>query len=211
MRYTLITALALSLTLPAFTMEVQQFQNIFRDTRKAVSPMSGYVYFETINNTFKEAENKKEALLQLQLAITQLKANGIPNHILIYGKTADTIDLNDEALNRTFKNLITNHAKTLVELLNYYETLCKADILKVELALETKIGMCSDCSDSAKIIQNTQLPAIEAYWKNTHKNLDLMQLTDNERKFLELLVRKEPVPIEDFKEPIVAISAQGTK
>jgi hypothetical protein len=209
MKYALLLSiLTLSFPLPAHTMEVQEFHNIFIDTREAISPWCD-AYLTTINNTLKEAANKKEALLQLQLAIAARKADGVTNHILVYGKKASAIDLNDETLNRTFNDLMTNHAKTLVELLNYYETLCKADILRVQLALESRIGMCSD-SDPAKIIQNTQLYAIEAYWRNTHKNLDLMKMTDGGKKLLGLLVQKEPVPIEEFDSAIKQLGQEQT-
>ena len=207
MKRTLLLTFALSFAIPIYAMEVQQFQNIFKNTRKPVAPFSGNVYFQTINNTFAEARNKKEALLQLQLAITQLKTDGVPKHLLVYGRTADTINFESEALNRTFNNLITNYATTLLVLLNACEVQCKADIISVELALETRMGMCSDCSDAAKTAQNTQLETIEAYWRNTHKNLGLMKLTDGEKNVLELLVRKDPVPIEDFQEPMLAISS----
>jgi hypothetical protein len=206
------TLFALFCLYPAYGMEIQQFQNLFKDTRKPLNQWDlGNTYLKTINNIFQEARNKKEALIQLQASIAQRRADDILNHILIYGNKASTIRLNDETLQGTFNNLMTVHATTLLNVLNIYEALCKADILRIELALESRIGMCSDCSDTQQIIKNTQLSVIEGYWSNTFNNLDVIKLNEGERKLLELLVRKEPVLLEDFQEPLALLDSKNDK
>lgn len=209
MKYAAITAVAISFVFFAHAMESEEFHKLFIDTRKQISPWSRNIYFETINNIFEEARNKKAALSQLDKAIAQRRDNGISNHILVDGKPAPSISFNDEALNCRFNDLMTNYVTTLSRWLKICQIQYQADILKVELALATRIGMCSD---PQQIADNTQLKNIETYWSDTHKNLGVMQLSQDERKLLELLIRKEPVSVEDLHNQNDIITSQtGSK
>ena len=198
MKYTtLFITLALSFAIPAHAMEMEKFNSLFNSAPKR-RIMPGLQYFADISSFFNEARDKKDTLLKLQEVIAHRRADGILNHILLDNNPLDQLKMDDTTLNTRFNDHKARYQSSLLKFLNMHENRCKKDILDIATILDTRLlGMTS---------QDASVQAVENCWNETYKALNISALCPAERKLLGLLVREQPVAIEEIDQVMDMLS-----
>jgi len=192
----LITTFALSLALPAHAMELETFNTLFTTRYEPRSSFMPPTLTEKINVLFEEARAKKETLLQVQQIIQEKKAAGILNHILIFGSIKlGELKANQEPIDSQLNQLRAQFQGSLLSFIDEKEAQCKADIVRTEIALESRFG----------IFTSIALKSLITHWNEAYDSLQIPKLPQEEKDLFALLLQKEPVQIEELSESINAM------